>query len=511
MRISSQSLGVIHFVGIGGIGMSGVAEILNSLGYSVRGSDLSDNKNVQRLRGLGISIVIGQKAENVDGASVVVISSAIQDDNEELVAARKAQIPVVKRAEMLAEVMRMRPCITVAGTHGKTTTTSIAATVLDEGGLDPTVVSGGIINAYGTNARLGSGAWMLVEADESDGTFSKLPATIAIVTNIEAEHMNYYGSFDVLKASFQSYLENIPFYGLAILCGDHPVTNQMAASICDRRVVTYGIENEDADMRAVNIRATNQGHEFDIQLSDHARKTLKAFEIESGALKGFSLPMMGYHNILNAMSVLACGLELGMTVSQLKDGLVRFMGVERRFTILGDVNDIIFVDDYAHHPTEIKATLSAARHMVAQDSHHSAPNNPRVIAVVQPHRYSRLADLFTEFSSCFQDADQVIVMPVFAAGEMANLTATHATLAKALEEVGQDVITVNQMSEVQEIISDQGSAGDLYVFMGAGDISAQCQGLFARMGGMPSIKSGKEEKRNQSVDTIVTQITGKLS
>ena len=490
MRVSSQSLGVIHFIGIGGIGMSGVAEILNSLGYQVRGSDLYESKNVTRLRALGISIVIGQKQENIEGASVVVMSSAINDDNPELIAAREADIPVVKRAEMLGEIMRLRPCISVAGTHGKTTTTSIAAGVLDHGGLDPTVVSGGIINAYGTNARLGSGAWMLVEADESDGTFAKLPATIAIVTNIEAEHMDHYGSFESVKSAFQSYIQNIPFYGLAILCADHPVTDVMSEQISDRRVITYGIANPESDVRGVNVRCTPQGHYFDLELSVKAQKNLNLTAYDQSQWKNFFVPMVGHHNVLNAISVIVCSLELGMTINQIQEGLSAFLGVERRFTILGDLYGVTIVDDYAHHPTEIKATLSAAKQVISTDN--------KTIAVIQPHRYSRLTDLYLEFTSSFDDADMVVVLPIYAAGEMPSLTVSSQSLAESLTSSGKDVFTISKVSDIDKLLQDHGDPGDICVFMGAGDISTQCHDYFHKKKG---VLLDMKEKENVIVNS----------
>ncbi len=472
MRISNQSLGLIHFVGIGGIGMSGIAEILHSLGYGIRGSDLSDNANVKRLRGLGIPVVIGQRSENVDGASVMVVSSAVKADNEELKRARSLKIPVVKRAEMLAEIMHLRPCIAVAGTHGKTTTTSIGACVLDTGGLHPTVVSGGIINAYGTNARLGTGAWTIVEADESDGTFSKLPATIAIVTNIDPEHMEHYGSYDVLKSAFRTYLENIPFYGLGILCADHKATFDISKGITDRRVLTYGISNEASDIRAVNLKSTPEGTTFDIEVSDHAHKTLKQ-KVDLLKTADLFLPMVGEHNVSNALSIVVCALELGLDLSLIKEGLSQFSGVKRRFTDVGEAKDMAFIDDYAHHPTEIKATLASAKQVCSQ----------KIIAIVQPHRYSRLADLFEEFTQCFDQADHIVLTPVYAAGEQPDILATHHSLAKALKEKGKSVYTVNAQAELPALLTEIGSPHDMCIFMGAGDITAWCSDVVIEMKG----------------------------
>lgn len=501
MRISNQSLGLIHFIGIGGIGMSGIAEILHSLGYGVRGSDLFDNANVKRLRGLGIPVVIGQKAENVEGASVVVVSSAIKAENEELKWARSLKIPVVKRAEMLAEIMHLSPCIAVAGTHGKTTTTSIGACVLDAGGLHPTVVSGGIINAYGTNARLGTGAWTIVEADESDGTFSKLPATIAIVTNIDPEHMEHYGSYDVLKSAFRTYLENIPFYGLAILCADHQATFEIAKGITDRRVLTYGIANESSDIRAVNLKSSPEGTTFEIHLSDHAHKTLKQ-KVDLLKKTDLFLPMVGEHNVSNALSIVVCALELGIDLSLVKEGLSEFFGVKRRFTRVGEANGMAFVDDYAHHPTEIKATLASAKQVCFQ----------KVIAVVQPHRYSRLADLFEEFTHCFDQADHVVLTPVYAAGEQPDVLATHHTLAKALKEKGKSVYTVNAQDELPTLLTEVGSPRDMCVFMGAGDITAWCSSVVTKLKGtlVEQNVCPKKEQQKKSTQSQSQNKTGKL-
>jgi UDP-N-acetylmuramate--L-alanine ligase (EC 6.3.2.8) len=466
MRISPQSSGIIHFVGIGGIGMSGIAEILHTLGYPVRGSDLSENSNVIRLRALGIPVVTEQCAENVEGASVIVVSSAIQAGHSELTAARRLKLPVVRRAEMLAEIMRLRPSIAVAGTHGKTTTTSLGACVLQAGGLDPTIISGGIINSLGTNARLGTGAWTIVEADESDGSFIKLPATIAIVTNIDPDHMDYYKDYEHLQESFRTYIENIPFYGLAILCADHVITLALAKQIQDRRVVTYGF-SEKADLRAINVRLEGGGSRFDLVLNEHADLTFTQ-KIPSDKLQDFYLPMLGEHNILNALAVVACALELGMDPIKIKQGLSEFQGVKRRFTALGEVDGVLFVDDYAHHPTEIEATLKSARQL-ARGS---------VIAVAQPHRYSRLTALFSDFAECFDAADQIIVTPVYAAGEDGMGKATHHDLVEALKKRGKVVYSVENEPQVAELIDQIGTPGDLCVFMGAGSITGWCARIY---------------------------------
>lgn len=440
--------------------MSGLAEILHSLGYRVQGSDESENANVKRLRMRDIPCFVGHKAEQIEGAAVVVVSSAIKPDNPELCAARGLHLPLVKRAEMLAEIMRLRPSIAVAGTHGKTTTTSLGATVLESAGLDPTVVSGGIINAYGTNARLGAGEWTIVEADESDGTFTKLPATIAIVTNIDPEHMDFFGTYDRLFDAFKTYVQNIPFYGLGILCYDHPETRRLAQEVTERRVVTYGLE-EGADLRAVNLNAKPEGIHFDLVVSDHFFHLCRGAERQS-QVGGYFLPMVGYHNVQNALAIIVCGLELGLTHAQIKKGMAAFAGVKRRFTHVGQWNDITFIDDYAHHPKEIAAVLNAAREV--------APG--KVIAVMQPHRYSRFEHLFDDFCQCFDEVDHLIITPIYAAGEKPSTELTHDSLAQAISQRRKMPIeTVSQREELIPLLMQKASPQDYVIFMGAGDIS----------------------------------------
>ncbi|MBT5860066.1 MAG: UDP-N-acetylmuramate--L-alanine ligase, partial [Alphaproteobacteria bacterium] len=394
MRTMPLDIGPIHFVGIGGIGMSGIAEVMHTLGYNVRGSDQAESANVKRLTALGIPVAIGHSASNVADAEVLVISSAVVASNPEVVAARERFIPVVRRAEMLAELMRLKWCVAVGGTHGKTTTTSMIAAVLDAAQHDPTVINGGIINAYGTNARLGSGDWMVVEADESDGTFVRLPATIATVTNIDPEHLDFYGDFESLRAAFQTFIENIPFYGAAILCVDHAEVQAMVGQISDRKVVTYGLSAQ-ADVRAVNLRPAKLGTDFDVVITDRASGS-------SDTIDNVHLPMPGRHNVQNALAAVAVARELGIDPVVMRRAFAEFAGVRRRFTKVGEASGVTVVDDYAHHPVEISAVLEAAR----------AGYIGRVVAVVQPHRYSRLADLFDEFSRCFNDADTVIVADV---------------------------------------------------------------------------------------------------
>src|SRR4051794_22053974 len=398
MRLPRE-IGPIHFIGIGGIGMSGIAEVLHNLGYTVQGSDSSDGYNVERLRKLGITVGVGHKAESVAGAAVVVVSTAIKRDNPELMAAREQRIPVVRRAEMLAELMRLKSCVAIAGTHGKTTTTTMVATLLDAGGLDPTVINGGIINAYGTNARLGAGDWMVVEADESDGTFLKLPTDVAIVTNVDPEHLDHFKTFEAVQDAFRSFVENVPFYGFAVMCIDHPVVQSIVGRIEDRRIITYGT-NPQADARLVDLTPTGHGSRFTVVFRD--RKSGATHEIAD-----IVLPMPGRHNASNATAAIAVARELGLSDDAIRKAMAGFGGVKRRFTRTGEWNGITVIDDYGHHPVEIAAVLKAAREST----------NGKVVAVVQPHRYTRLQSLFEEFCTCFNDADAVVVAEVYPAGE----------------------------------------------------------------------------------------------
>jgi len=449
------SFGRVHIVGIGGIGMSGIAEVMHVMGYEVQGSDLGDNANTQRLRDMGIDVAVGHAAENVAGAGVVTVSSAVQGDNPEVIAARENHIPVVRRAEMLAELMRLKPCITIAGTHGKTTTTSLTAAMLDAAGLDPTVINGGIINAYGTNARLGQGAWMVVEADESDGTFVALPATIGIVTNIDPEHLDHYGDFDGLRAAFDSYIANIPFYGVGIVGLDHPEVQALVGRVTDRRLITYGL-SEQADMRAVNIREDGLKQHFDIIYRDRRNDA----DIE---IKALCLPMAGKHNLQNALAAIAAGLELGATAETIAAALNGFGGVKRRFSTVGEVGQNIRIfDDYAHHPVEIEAVLESAR----------AVTSGRVIAIMQPNRYTRLRDLFSEFCACMNGADTVLVLPVYEAGEAPIEGVTATALAEGLRAHGhRHVIALAQDKDLPDALADTLQADDVVICMGAGSIS----------------------------------------
>lgn len=456
-----RPFGRVHIVGVGGIGMSGIAEVMHVMGYQVQGSDMGKNANTQRLVDMGIDVMHGHQAAHVENAGVVTISSAVPDDNPEVQAARAAHIPVVRRAEMLAELMRLKPCITVAGTHGKTTTTSLTAAMLDAAGLDPTVINGGIINAYGTNARLGQGDWMVVEADESDGTFVRLPSTIAIVTNIDPEHLEHYGDFDGLRAAFDSYIQNIPFYGLAIVCLDHPEVQSLVGRVTDRRLMTYGL-SEQADIRAVNIREDGLVQHFDVICRD--RRT-----DEQTVLEGLSLPMAGKHNLQNALAAIAAGLELGATADTVRAALSGFTGVKRRFTPIGTLPDNIrLFDDYAHHPVEIAAVLESAR----------AVSKGRVLAVMQPHRYSRLRDLLDDFCTCMNGADTVFVMPVYAAGEAPIEGIDAAALAEGLRAHGhRHVQLIEDETDLPAALAAEVQGEDVVICMGAGSISTLAQTL----------------------------------
>ncbi len=450
--------GPIHFVGIGGIGMSGIAEVMLNLGYQVQGSDIRENPNVTRLRERGANIFIGQKAEQVHGAGAVVMSSAIKPDNPELKEARARSIPVVRRAEMLAELMRLKWAIAVGGTHGKTTTTTMIAALLEGGQLDPTVINGGIINAYGSNAKLGLGEWMVVEADESDGSFLKLFPTVAVVTNIDPEHMEHYGSFETLKAAFDTFVENLPFYGFGVLCIDHVEVQALVSRITDRRVITYGF-NPQADVRAENVELMPNGSKFDV--------VFRTIDGEEDRWADLFLPMAGRHNVQNVLSAIAVSRKLGLSEDQVRSGLKSFGGVKRRFTHVGDWKGVKIIDDYGHHPVEIAAVLQAARQV----------SQGRVHAVVQPHRYSRLQDLFEEFCTCFNDADFVYVADVYAAGEAPIEGFSGESLAEGLSDHGhRNAVHIQKDTLVQDLKPNLQS-GDLVVCLGAGDITYWAAGL----------------------------------
>jgi len=447
-------VGLIHFIGIGGIGMSGIAEVLHNLGYRVQGSDQADNANVERLRAKGIQVFVGHDAANLGSSEVVVVSTAIKKDNPEYGAARQRLLPIVRRAEMLAELMRFRQAIAIGGTHGKTTTTSLVATLLEAGGFDPTVINGGIINAYGTNARMGAGDWMVVEADESDGTFLKLPADIAVVTNIDPEHLDHYGSFDHVREAFRQFVENVPFYGFAVMCLDHPEVQALVSRISDRRVITYGA-NPHADVRFLNHRMQGRRSCFDVIIRD--RKTGTVTRISD-----LVLPMPGGHNVSNATAAIAVAHQLGVADEAIARGLAAFGGVKRRFTHTGSWQGVEIFDDYGHHPVEIRAALKAARDVASG----------RVIAIVQPHRYSRLHDLFDEFATCFNDADIIAVAPVYAAGEEALPGVDAEALVERIKTAGhRDVRSIDGAEAVAPLLRDIAQAGDCVVFLGAGSIT----------------------------------------
>ena len=458
-------LGPIHFVGIGGIGMSGIAEVLLTHGYRVQGSDLRKSRITDRLAQLGAVIFEGQRAENIsDDVSVMVISSAIHKGNPELEEARRRKLPVVRRAEMLAELMRMRSNIAIAGTHGKTTTTTLVATLLDKGGFDPTVINGGVIHAYDSNARAGEGEWMVVEADESDGSFNRLPATIAIVTNIDPEHMAHWGTIEALRNGFYDFVTNIPFYGLAVCCSDHPEVQALVGRVTDRRVVTYGF-NAQADVRATNLRFDSGNSCFDILLQD-----------EDAVIEGCTLPMPGTHNVCNALAAVAVARHLGMTHEAVRSALSLFEGVSRRFTRVAEVNGVAIIDDYGHHPVEIAAVLQAARQAV------SATPGARVIAVHQPHRYTRLHDLFDDFCTCFNEADVVAIADVYSAGEDPIPGIGRDELVAGLIAHGhRHARAVLDPADMARLFREQARPGDIFVCLGAGSISAWANDLPAML------------------------------
>jgi UDP-N-acetylmuramate--alanine ligase len=454
MRALPLDIGILHFVGIGGIGMSGIAEILQNLGYRVQGSDASESANVKRLRTLGIPVEIGHRGENLGQAEVVVVSSAIKAENPEVVAARARFLPVVRRAEMLAELMRLKWSVAIGGTHGKTTTTSLVAQLVDAAGLDPTIINGGIINSYGTNARLGSGDWMVVEADESDGTFVKLPATIVIVTNMDPEHLDFYGSVEAMNHAYEEFVKNIPFYGFATLCIDHPVVQAMIPRVSDRRIVTYGLSPQ-AAVRAVNVEVGPDGATYDVIIQDRHQQ-------EERRIERLHLPMHGAHNVQNSLAAIAVAHEMGIGDETIRKGLDSFAGVKRRFTRTGEAGGITVIDDYGHHPVEIAAVLRAAR----------GATRGHVIAVVQPHRFTRLKNLFEEFCSCFNDADQVIVADVYTAGEAPIEGASRDALVAGLQNRGhRHVVPLPSPEALPPMIHELAQPGDLVVCLGAGSIT----------------------------------------
>ena len=464
MRQVPFDIGLVHFTGIGGIGMSGIAEVMHNLGYRVQGSDVAENSNVMRLKKMGIPVMIGHRPANVKNANALVISSAIPKDNPEILAAAEKMIPIVPRAEMLAELMRLKWCVSVAGTHGKTTTTSMIASVLDAGGIDPTVINGGIINAYGTSARIGQGEWMVVEADESDGTFVRLPATIAIVTSIDPEHLDYYGTFEKEKEAFLSFVEKVPFYGVVVLCIDHPEVQALIPKVSGRKIITYGFSPQ-ADVRVKHLGVKGWRSIFDVICSGRLRGGARTF-------KGITLNMPGRYNVQNAAAAIATGLEMGVDEAAIRKAFEMFGGVKRRFTRVGTVDGVTIIDDYAHHPVEISAVLQAAREIA----------EGRIIAVVQPHRYSRLANLFEEFCSAFNDADEVVVTPIFEAGEAPIAGITHEKFAAALKKHGhKHVHTIEGEKDLAPLLAKITRNKDMVVCLGAGSITAWANALPEKM------------------------------
>ncbi|WP_375402934.1 UDP-N-acetylmuramate--L-alanine ligase [uncultured Sphingomonas sp.] len=459
MRMAATDIGVIHFVGIGGIGMSGIAEVMMNLGYRVQGSDVAEGYVVQGLRAKGIPVAIGHSADNLGEAAVVVVSTAITRCNPEVEAALERRVPVVRRAEMLAELMRLKSTVAVAGTHGKTTTTSMVAALLDAGGVDPTVINGGIINSYGSNAKLGASDWMVVEADESDGSFLRLDGTVAVVTNIDPEHLDHYGSFEAVKDAFVQFVENVPFYGAALLCLDHSEVQGILPRLRDRRVVTYGFSAQ-ADVRGVNVVPVAGGNRFEC--------LVRARDGSVRSIEGIELPMPGRHNVQNALAAIGVALELGIDDATIQNGFAKFGGVKRRFTKVGEVGGATIIDDYGHHPVEIRAVLAAAREGV----------RGRVIAVVQPHRYSRLGALMEEFQTAFNDADRVLVTPVYAAGEQPVSGVDSDALVEGLKRRGyRYAATVADADALAVELVGTIEPGDIVVCLGAGDITKWAAGL----------------------------------
>jgi len=470
MKGVATDIGTIHFVGIGGIGMSGIAEVMHNLGYQVQGSDVAEGYVVQGLRDRGIPVTIGHKADNLGDAAVVVTSTAIVRTNPEVEAAYERRIPVVRRAEMLAELMRLKSTVAVAGTHGKTTTTSMVAALLDAGHVDPTVINGGIINQYGSNARLGDSDWMVVEADESDGSFLRLDGTIAVVTNIDPEHLDHYGSFERAKDAYVEFVENVPFYGAALLCLDHPEVQAIIPRVRDRRIVTYGFAAS-ADVRGVNVTPYLGGNRFEVIIRQRDGSTR--------SIENIDLPMPGRHNVQNALAAIGVALELGIPDGTIQQGFAQFEGVKRRFTKVGEVDGITVIDDYGHHPVEIRAVLSAARESA----------QGRVIAVMQPHRYSRLGGLMDDFAQAFNDADMVLVTPVYAAGEHPREGVSAEALVEGVKRRGhRSAAVVDDADALAQVLAEAAVPGDLVVCLGAGDITkwaaSLAEGIAKARGGM---------------------------
>jgi len=457
MKRKKGTLNVIHFIGIGGIGMSGIAEIMDNLGYKVQGSDLSVNNNTKRLGARGVKVFAGHDASNIQDASYVVVSTAVKSDNLEVIAARERKIPVIRRAEMLAELMRLKCSVAISGSHGKTTTTSLVACLFEAAGLDPTVINGGILNNRSTNAYLGQSDYLIVEADESDATFIKIPSTIGVITNIDPEHMDYYKNFDTLIAAFKSFIRNLPFYGFGVACIDHPVVRKLVEDVTERRIVTYGIDSDDAHILAYNLKSDTYSSTFDIKLQlPNSRGVTIIEQIE--------IPTPGKHNVLNALAAIAIGVELDFGIKVIQDGFKNFQGVKRRFTKVCEYNGAEIIDDYAHHPVEISATLSTAKAIAAQ-------RKGKVIAIFQPHRYSRLENLFTDFANCFTDADNVYITDVFAAGEQPIEGISGQDLSKKISKTGVISKFIPDSKDIAGVVASLAKKGDIVVLMGAGTIT----------------------------------------
>jgi UDP-N-acetylmuramate--alanine ligase len=452
-------IGTIHMIGIGGIGISGMAEILHNLGYKVTGSDLADNYNVERVRKLGVKVFIGHAAENVEGASIIVKSTAVASTNPEIIAAKEKNIPIVSRHEMLAEITKLKATVAISGSHGKTTTTSLIGHIFETSGLNPTVINGGIINSYGSNAHLGTGEWLIAEADESDGTFVKIPSVVGVVTNIDPEHMDYWKDFETLRKAFRDFIVQLPFYGFGVMNIDHKVVREIKESITERRIYSYSLEDKSADIFGFNIRPENHGSFFDIIVSENLSPTGKKLE-----LKDFFITVNGVHNVSNSLSAIAVGLGVHIEPEKIKESLKTFAGVKRRFTKVAEVNNYTIIDDYAHHPAEIRATLSSAKQTL--NGVHGS-----VIAVMQPHRYTRLENLFSDFSKCFDDADTVIITEMYSAGEKPIAGVDQFALADAVRKNGKEVIALDSDSKLAATIKSIAASGDYVVCMGAGSIS----------------------------------------
>jgi UDP-N-acetylmuramate--alanine ligase len=459
-KMMFDNVGILHFIGIGGIGMSGIAEIMHNLGYQVQGSDLSENDNVLRLRNLGIKVLIGHNVHNIESASVVVKSTAVKDDNPEMIGAREKSIPVVRRSEMLAELMRLKVSIAISGSHGKTTTTAFVAAMFETAELSPTVINGGIINTRMTNAYLGSSDYLIAEADESDGTFIRIPSTIAIITNLDAEHLDYYGDFDNLKKAYELFIHNLPFYGFAVACKDHNEVSKLIDNIKDREVVTYGVDSKNVDIQAINIQENIDGSIFDVKIAK--RITGDEFIIE-----GIKLPIPGRHNILNSLAAIAVGVKLKFKTIHIIDAFAKFKGVKRRFSKTGEVNGATVIDDYAHHPEEIKAVLKTGKKVI------SANGGSKVIAIFQPHRYSRVESLFSEFINCFNDADIIFVSDIYSAGESPIDGISKEVLISSLRKnyKTKDIYSMDSLDSIANHIKEHATAQDIIIFMGAGTSS----------------------------------------